>query len=86
LEEYKTETIRFITNFQVPFDNNMAKRDLRMIKVKQKISGTFMSRTGGKIFARIKGYISTVKKNGCNVMEELKNVFKGEAFIPVLVG
>jgi transposase len=86
LEKYKTETIRFITDFQVPFDNNMAERDLRMIKVKQKISGTFMSRTGGKIFARIKGYISTVKKNRCNVMDELKNVFRGEAFVPVLVG
>jgi len=86
LEKYKTETIRFITDFQVPFDNNMAERDLRMIKVKQKISGTFMSRTGGKMFARIKGYISTVKKNGRNVMNELKNVFKGEAFVPILGG
>ena len=73
-----------MTDFQVPFDNNMAERDLRMIKVKQKVSGTFMSRTGGEIFARIKGYISTVKKNGLNVMDELKNVFKNEAFVPVL--
>ena len=86
LEKYKTETLRFITDFQVPFDNNMAERDLRMIKVKQKISGTFMSRTGGKFFARIKGYISTIKKNGRNVMKELKNVFIGEAFVPALVG
>ncbi len=86
LERYKDETIRFITDFQVPFDNNMAERDLRMIKVKQKVSGTFMSKKGGEIFARIKGYISTVKKNGRNVMDELKNVFKGEAFVPVLSG
>jgi len=85
LEKYKEETLRFITDFQVPFDNNMAERDLRMIKVKQKVSGTFMSRTGGKIFARIKGYISTVKKNGRNVMNELKSVFKDEAFVPVLL-
>jgi transposase len=84
LEKYKTGIIRFITDFKVPFDNNMAERDLRMIKVKQKVSGTFMSRTGGKIFARIKGYISTVKKNGLNVMDELKGVFRGEAFVPVL--
>jgi transposase len=77
LEKYKTGIIRFITDFKVPFDNNMAERDLRMIKVKQKVSGTFMSRTGGKIFARIKGYISTVKKNGLNVMDELKGVFRG---------
>jgi len=84
LDKYKTETLRFITNFQVPFDNNMAERDLRMIKVKQKISGTFMSRAGGQFFARIKGYISTVKKNGRNVMDELRNVFLGKAFVPVL--
>ena len=64
----------------------MAERDLRMIKVKEKVSGTFMSKKGGEIFARIKGYISTVKKNGRNVMDELKNVFKGEAFVPVLDG
>jgi hypothetical protein len=86
LDKYKTETLRFITNFQVPFDNNMAERDLRMIKVKQKISGTFMSKSGGDFFARIKGYISTVKKNGRNVMDELKNVFLEKAFVPVLVG
>ena len=46
--------------------------------------GYFMSRTGGKIFARIKGYISTVKKNSHNVMDELQNVFRAEAFVPVL--
>jgi len=45
---------------------------------------TFMSSTGGKIFARIKGYISTIKKNSHNVMYELQNIFRGEAFVPVL--
>ncbi len=43
-----------------------------------------MSRAGGQFFARIKGYISTVKKNGRNVMDELRNVFLGKAFVPVL--
>ena len=84
LEKYKKETIRFINDFRVPFDNNLAERDLRMIKVKQKISGTFMSHTGGEIFARIKGYISTVKKNKKRVMEELKNVLKDKAFVPTI--
>ena len=64
----------------------MAERDLRMIKVKQKVSGTFMSRTGGKIFARLKGYIFTVKKNGRNVMDELKNVFRDEAIFCTCFG
>ena len=54
-----------------------------MIKVKEKISGTFASLKGGEIFARIRGYISTVKKNNRPVLEELNNVLKGEAYLPV---
>ena len=64
----------FLLYPNVPPDNNGSERAIRNVKVKQKVSGTFMSRTGGKIFARIKGYISTVKKNGLNVMDELKDV------------
>ena len=67
--------------------------DMKLTKLKEMLGlnsknsskpGTFMSRTVGKIFARIKGYISTVKKNGHNVMDELQNVFRGETFVPVL--
>ena len=62
----------------------MPERNLRMIKVKQKILETFMRRIGAKIFARIKGYVSTVKKSAHNVMDELQNIFRAEAFVPVL--
>lgn len=84
--KYKNEILRFATNFIVPFTNNLAERDLRMIKVKEKISGCFASFKGGEIFARIRGYISTLKKNGKSVLKELNNVLKGRAYIPVGVG
>ena len=81
--KYKEEVLRFCTDFTVPFTNNLAERDLRMIKVKEKISGTFASFKGGEMFARIRGYISTVKKNNRSVLEELNNVLKEKPYIPV---
>lgn len=54
-----------------------------MIKVKEKISGTFASFKGGEIFARIRGYISTLKKNNRPVLEELNNVLGGRPYVPV---
>ena len=81
--KHKKEVLRFSTDFTVPFTNNLAERDLRMIKVKEKISGTFASFKGGEIFARIRGYISTVKKNNKSVLEELNNALQGKPYIPV---
>ncbi len=86
LIQYKTETLRFMQDFRVPFTNNQAERDLRMIKVKEKISGTIASQRGGHYFARIRGYISTVKKQGGNVLQELRNALEGRPFLPGEVG
>ena len=84
--KHQEEILRFSVNFSVPFTNNLAERDLRMIKVKEKISGTFASFKGGEIFVRIRGYISTLKKNNRPVLEELNNVLAGKPYIPSLVG
>lgn len=85
-KRYKRETLRFLNDFTVPFTNNQAERDLRMIKVKEKISGTIASKRGGEYFARIRGYISTVKKQGKKILEELFNALDGKPFLPQLVG
>jgi len=81
--KYKDEVLRFSADFDVPFTNNLAERDLRMIKVKEKISGMFASLKGGKIFARIRGYISTLKKNDRPVLKELNNVLSARPYLPV---
>jgi len=82
LQKYKTEVLRFMVDFRVPFDNNQGERDIRMMKVKQKVSGTFRTKTGSEQFCRIRGYISTARKQSVNVLDALKRAFQGEPFIP----
>ena len=83
LEKHKDLFLKFIKQPIVPFDNNQAERDLRMIKVKQKVSGCFRSQTHAQYFARIRGYISTIKKNKQNVLENIQNVFLKKPFMPI---
>jgi len=81
LQKFKPAVLAFAFNEEVPFTNNQAERDVRPVKVKQKISGSFRTETGAEHYARIAGFISTVRKNGFNVFEELCNVFKGDSFL-----
>ena len=82
LQKYDIETLAFMFDFEVPFNNNLAERDLRMQKLRQKISGCFRGSKGAKVFCRIRSYISTARKNGQNVMVALGNAFQGNPFIP----
>ena len=77
LWNYRADVLRFLTNLLVPFTNNQAERDLRMMKCKQKISGGFRSEKGAQIFSRIRGFISTARKQGWNVFESIQQVIRG---------
>jgi transposase len=83
LSQHKRETLAFMSDFAIPFDNNQAERDLRMIKVQQKISGCFRTDEGARTFCRIRGYISTIKKQGRHVLSAIISVFSGQPLSPV---
>jgi transposase len=84
LKRHKHEVLRFLHNPIVPFTNNEAERDLRMMKCKQKISGGFRSFKGAQYFARIRGFISTARKQEWNILDAIRNIFTSELPYPVL--
>ncbi len=82
LRQYDIETLAFMYDFGIPFDNNISERDLRMQKLRQKISGCFRGKDGASIFCRIRSYISTAKKNGIDAMEAITMAVRGQPFVP----
>ncbi len=82
LEGHERSALAFLRDFRVPFTNNQAEQDLRMMKVQQKISGTFRTLDGARMFARIRGYVSTVRKHESDVFENIVLLFDGQPFMP----
>ncbi len=82
LQERKTQVLAFMYDFRVPFDNNLAERDVRMVKVKQKVFGAFRTTAGAETFCAIRSYISTVRKHGRNVIAAIFDALSGNPFIP----
>jgi transposase len=86
LREHEKEVLRFMRDLRVPFDNNQAERDIRMMKVQQKIAGRFRTEGGAEAFCRIRSYISTLRKQGQHLFTALQQVFRGAPVLPACAG
>lgn len=82
LRKHQDAVLAFLSDLAVPFDNNLAERDVRMVKVQQKVSGTFRSNDGAIFFARIRGYVSTLRKQGQPIYAALEATLRGQPLLP----
>jgi transposase len=73
LGDYESSVLAFLHDINVPFTNNLAEQDIRMIKLRLKISGCFRTLQGAKQFARIRSFLSTTRKQGCNILQSIYN-------------
>jgi len=84
LRAYRDAVLAFIRYPHVPFDNNLAERDLRMMKLKQKIAGCFRTWAGAELFAAIRSYLSTARKQGLSMLRAAQLALLGTPFIPAI--
>ena len=78
LINFEDDVLRFMEDEAIPFTNNQGENDIRMTKVQQKISGCFRSQDGADVFCRVRGFLSTCRKQNVSSSKALKLLFKGE--------
>jgi transposase len=86
LDRHRIEVLRFLDDVRVPFDNNQAERDLRMVKLQQKISGCWRTLDGAQAFLTLRSYISTARKHQMNPLAVLHQLFEGNPWLPATAG
>lgn len=79
---FAADVLRFAYDLRVPFDNSQAERDIRMVKLRQKISGGLRTMTGAQIFCAIRSYLSTARKHGLGALNALTQLHNGQAWLP----
>jgi hypothetical protein len=84
LDTHREEVLRLLDDTRVPFDNNQAERDLRMVKLQQKISGCWRTLAGAEAFLALRSYLATARKHGRNPLAVLGQLFQGQAWLPPL--
>jgi transposase len=82
LARYRDDALRFTVDFAVPFDNNQAERDIRMVKLQQKISGCWRTLPGAHAFCTVRSYTATARKHGINTLDALHDAFAGQPWMP----
>ena len=82
LRGFATDVLRFAHDLRVPFDNNLAERDIRMVKLRQKISGGLRTWTGAETFCAIRSYLATTRKHGITALQALTQLHHGQPWIP----
>ncbi len=82
LEKNENAVLWFLDDFSIPFDNNLAERDLRMVKTRTKISGCFRSEEWAEWFCRFRSYISTLKKQNIDIYPAIQSIFKWDLILP----
>lgn len=82
LDTRRDEVLRFATDVRVPFTNNQAERDLRMAKLQMKISGCWRTTTGADTFCALRSYVSTVRKNGAELLNAITDLLDGDPWLP----
>src|SRR5512144_2235815 len=82
LDGYRNDVLRFAADFRVPFENNLAERDIRMVKLRQKISGCLRTTAGATAFCALRSYLSTAAKQGHAALAVLRQLHQGQPWLP----